>query len=136
MADCSLAITVALRSVCGECTTRLYLWFHEISAIRKKLGYVQNKEFLNEIDEQLSEIQLSLSKYEFIHATNMLIEYWRGSNPEIDVFLTYFHKIHVEQNNLWYEGATIGVPSSNSAIERHIKDHGTFRMQELTVYFL
>lgn len=69
----------------------------------------------------------------------MFLEYWGGINEEVDGFLSYFYREHIEKNNLWFEGAAIGLPSTNNCIEsynRHIKDEGTLRKQELVGYFL
>lgn len=66
MADCAQAITEAARNIFGGGIVKLYCWFHVITAVRKKLDLIKNKEHVKQMNDQISMIQLSSTITEFV----------------------------------------------------------------------
>lgn len=139
MADCADAISAARLNVFGDSSKRLFCWYHVITAIRKKLSRIKDKDLRKEIENQITIIQLATSDIEFINATNLFFSYWNGKSVEVDEFLSYFYNEFITNHTNWFEGAAPGIPSTNNGVESynlHIKETGTLRKQELIGYFL
>ena len=134
MADAAASITIAFTSVFGSNFTRLMCYCHVERACARRLNGNEDKDSII-LDLQI--IQLAFSKPLF----NLIIELFKSKWSKYQEFINYFVNEWVNQNSLWYEGASFNqsVPSQNNALESThyvVKNQHTLRQRlALIPYF-
>ena len=99
MADAAASITIAFTSVFGSNFTRLMCYCHVERACARRLKGNEDKDSII-LDLQI--IQLAFSKPLF----NLIIELFKSKRSKYQEFINYFVNEWVNQNSLWYEGAS------------------------------
>ena len=128
IADAADAITNGFTRVFKELLTRVMCWFHMKKAFEAHETYISLESSTKEqIKQDIYVLQLSESIDFFNTSYELFKEKWSSEkNKATDTFLTYFHKVWIDQHPGWYEGYAPGVPSTNNALEstnEKIKSH-------------
>jgi hypothetical protein len=112
VADATGAITIAFTRVFGEDFIRIMCYCHMERACARKLNGNDHKEA---IILDLQSIQIAFSKPLF----NFIVEKFKTKWFKYEEFLNYFDNEWVQQNSLWFEGATfnLSMPSHNNGLE-------------------
>ena len=121
MADAAACITIASTSVFGSNFTRLTCYCHVERASARRLNGNDDKDNII-LDLQI--ILLAFSKPLF----NLMIELFKSKWSKYQEFFNNFVNEWVNQNSLWYEGASFNqsVPSQNNALK---STHYVFKNQ-------
>ena len=129
VADGATAITNGFIAAFGAIEKRVSCWYHMISLVDDNLKHV--KEFAVLLRRDIEQLQLCSSPRIFDKAVALFFKKWRSKkNKEVDTFLDYFYKQHIQHLPGWYEGYAEGMPSTDNALEScngRIKAHSTFR---------
>ena len=106
IADAADAITNGFKSVFKELLTRVMCWFHMKKAFEAHETYVSLESSTKEqIKQDIYVFQLSESIDVFNSSYELFKEKWSSEkNKATDTFLTYFHKVWIDQHPGWYEG--------------------------------
>ena len=96
---------------------RVNCWAHAIRNVDNELTKIKNKIFQGQLRLDILDIQLSRNKKMFLKLTELFELKWLNKSNSVDNFLLYFRKNWVLNNNGWYEGYSIGDPSTSNAIE-------------------
>ena len=134
MADAAASITIAFTVVFGSNFLRLMCYCHVERACARRLNGNEDKD---DIIHDLQVIQISFSQALF----NLMIQLFKIKWAKYSDFLNYFVNEWVNQNSLWYEGASfnLATPSQNNALESThyvVKNQHTLRQRlALIPYF-
>ncbi|CAF0934688.1 unnamed protein product [Didymodactylos carnosus] len=90
------------------------------------------------IDEELHILQLSFGDPVFFKEAALLLTKWR-SDPDLVIFSNNFETTWINDLRYWYEGAAMGVPSTNNGLESRnskIKEQYALRVKLKLFSFL
>ena len=62
-------------------------------------------------------LQICANEESFKQATNLFLQKWRNTEPLVTGFLDYFQEQWLRKLSYWYEGASLGFPSTNNGVE-------------------
>lgn len=113
IADASLAIQNAFRSVFGEHSTLVMCWAHMRKNVVKHLSLATltaREELISDLDF----LQVSMDKEAFSKGLQLFKAKWSASEPD---FLDYLEIDWFTTHLGWYEMHAPGVPSTNNALE-------------------
>ena len=96
---------------------RINCWAHAIRNIDDELTKIKNKVFRTQIRSDICNIQLSCNERIFKKLTQLFESKWRNKDNSCDDFMQYFQSNWVENKSGWYEGFSVGDPSTSNAIE-------------------
>lgn len=117
LADGSEAITNAFTSVFGAPEVRLMCFFHVIKNVDKYLRLIEAS-LRVQLKEDIYTLQSSQNPEIFVKASGLFLKKWK-KNPDQKVcdFIEYFEREWIVLLPNWYEGAAVGLPSSNNGVE-------------------
>lgn len=115
IADCAPSITNAFETTFGKNYTRVFCWYHVKRNLDNKLKSVP-KEKYNQVQSDLYQLQCCLSLDQFKVAFECFFNKW-SRDENLTSFLQYFKTEYFDQRFNWFEGAALGYPSSNNALE-------------------
>lgn len=122
IADNASAIENGFNAAFGDDQiTRINCWAHTIRNIDTELAKIKNKEQRERIRFDICNIQLSQSKAIFIKLNELFYLKWLNRENSITYFMSYYRDNWVNRKSGWYEGFSIGDPSTSNAIESHHK---------------
>lgn len=130
LADAAQAITNGFMSAFTDIDKRIVCWAHVIRNIDDKLKTISDKKIRFNIRTDICNLQLCPRADMFNTASKLLINKWKnhGDDEKVLDFLTYFQNQWLGDRNVgWYEGFSLGVPSTNNALESNngvIKNDG------------
>ena len=139
MADCADAITLAIEK--SFTCRRLTCWAHVDRAYEPRFNLIEDAGIKKQLFTDLNKLQLSFSDLNFNANWFMFYKKW-GDHKDMRVsdFISHLKKEFVESKTcFWYEGAALGYPSTNNALEstnNSIKNKHTLRLRENLSHFL
>lgn len=128
IADCAAAITRAFQLTFPHEFVRLHCWYHVKRNLDSKLKSL-SKDKYNKVQTDLYQLQVATSTAQFNVAVKCFITKW-SQDDDVKEFIQFFQEEYVDQRANWYEGAALGYPSTNNALEATnstIKKEFTFR---------
>ncbi|KAK7601962.1 hypothetical protein V9T40_009403 [Parthenolecanium corni] len=118
LADGSEAITNGFIAAFGAPQVRLMCYFHVIKNLEKYLRPLSQNGVSLQLKEDIYLLQTCPNKKTFMQATTLFLQKWREKTDQrILEFIDYFEQEWLIALPNWYEGAAIGIPSTNSGIE-------------------
>jgi hypothetical protein len=143
ISDAADAIKNGFTNVFGSSYNQIMCWAHMKRKVDNRVCHIDDKNSAKEIIVDIEMLQLSNSKEIFKLASKLFIKKWninnKQKNQSILDFLNYFDDEWLKSNDGWYEGVQLYTPSTNNALEavnRTIKDDGTFRERHVLSRFL
>ncbi|CAF2911546.1 unnamed protein product [Rotaria sp. Silwood2] len=137
------SIKNGFRSVFGNSFDQIMCWSHMKRKIENRICQVNDRDIAKEMVEDIEMLQLCNSSSLFELATTLFMQKWKYNtkekNQSVLDFLEYFDDEWLKSNPGWYEGIRLYTPSTNNALEainRTIKDDGTFREHHVLSRFL
>lgn len=113
LGDACEAITAAFVQVFGVPTVRIMCFFHvrkNIEPYYRALPKVKRAELQRDVQA----LQTSQDADTFSVAVPLFLRKWKTLHPE---FVKYFQAQWLAKNDQWFEGAALGMPSTNNGLE-------------------
>ncbi|CAF4537726.1 unnamed protein product [Didymodactylos carnosus] len=141
--DAAPAIKNGFTKVFGNSFYQIMCWSHMKRKVENRVCHVDDTNIAKELLEDIEILQLCNSSSLFELAITLFMKKWKYKNKEKNQsvldFLQYFDDEWLQSNPGWYEGVRLYTPSTNNALEainRTIKDDGTFRERHVLSRFL
>ena len=127
LADSAEAITNGFVQVFGHSEVRINCFYHVCKNIEKYVKVITKGGKNADVVGDLLALQSAKDDDTFPAASRIFIKKYRAVSCE---FADYFESQCLQKNSQWYEGAAIGLPSTNNGLEatnRVIKDEHSLR---------
>lgn len=140
LADGSDAITKGFTTVFGVPNIRLMCYFHVKKDVDKDLHSVSDVNLRKLLKVDIDLLQSCQHENQFVQASKLFLKKWRkNSSKQVQDFITHFEQEWLIKYPNWYEGAAVGLPSTNNGLESTngvIKTEFTFRERKPVGEFL
>lgn len=116
LADASQSITQGFTNVFGVPKIRLMCFFHVLTNVEKYFKRLTKSN--PNLKPDIHALQTCNDETTFLKASELFLKKWEMTDEDgIKDFIDYFRSQWLHKNFNWYEGISVGYPSTNNGIE-------------------